>query len=366
MAERPVLGFQAGVSTRRIRVEWLFVAAAVSVVASLSSPSRAEPSAVAPSGGFVYTADEKGNSVSVIDLGARKVDIVAVPVAPHNVQISSDGRRLYVVGARTKAGEGHDHGGERGRLLVFDTSSMASGPVADIEVGAHPAHVVADRDGKYAFVTNSGDDTVSVVDLAQRRVVKNVKTGAYPHGLRMSADGREIYVANVNGGSVSVIDVATLTAAATIAVGKEPIQVGFAAEGRRVYVSLRAEDSVAVVDTAARRVLTKVRVGRGPVQVFATPDGRYVFVANQGDAMPGDTVSVIDTATHRVVKTIVTGKGVHGVVVSDDGRWAFVTNIGANSVSVIDTRALAVVAAFAVGRGPNGITYRSGISAPRN
>jgi len=116
----------------------------------------------------------------------------------------------------------------------------------------------------------------------------------------------------------------------------------------------------------ARRVLTKVRVGRGPVQVFATPDSRYVFAANQGDATPGDTVSVIDTATHRVVKTIVTGKGAHGVVVSDDGRWAFVTNIGANSVSVIDTRALAVAAAFAVGRGPNGITYRSGISAPRN
>lgn len=338
--------------------------AAVAVALAFGTPSRGEqrPAAV-PTSGFVYTADEKGNAVSVIDLARRRVETVAVTISPHNVQISADGRWLYATGMRARAGERHVHGGERGRLLVFDAAAVAGGAVADIEVGRHPAHVIADPAGRLAYVTNGDDDMVSIVDLAAKRVIGSVKTGAFPHGLRMSPSAQEVHVANVKGGSISIIDAASGALAATVRVGREPVQVAFAAQGRRLYVSLRAENSVAVVDTAGRRVVGKVRVGRGPVQVFTTPGGRYVFAANQGGAVPDETVSVIDAATNRVVKTIVTGKGAHGVVVGDDGGWAFVTNFAANSVSVIDVRALAVVATYAVGRGPNGITYRAGKSA---
>lgn len=318
--------------------------------------------------GFVFTADEHGNSISAIDLASGQVRTIPVGISPHNVQITADGTRLLAVGDPASDGHGHSQASAahsaseaKGRLLVYDTARLEAGPMASIRVGSHPAHVIADGKGQRAFVTNSGDDTVMVVDLAQKSLVRTIRTGRYPHGLRMSPDGSEVYAANVQDGSVSVIDTAKLVEAARVPVGRTPVQVGFTPDGTRVYTSLRDENSVAVVDTASRKKIDTIKVGSGPIQVYATPDGRFVYVANQGtDAAPADTVSVIDVPSGRVIDTIRTGMGAHGVVVSDDGDFVFVTNIVDSTVSVIDTNRRLVVATYSVGKGPNGITFRKG------
>jgi YVTN family beta-propeller protein len=365
--------FQQGVSiaersARKVLRTFGVTALTSAVILALGqgiAPAQQSPAPAPNLKGIVYTADEHGNSISAIDLASAKVQIVPVAISPHNAQITSDGSGLLAVGEPTGAGHGHGSGAAhaakeaKGRLLVFDVAKLSSKPMASIEVGTHPAHVVVDRAGRQAFVTNSGDNTVAVVDLTRKAVVQTIKTGRYPHGLRMSPDGREVYVANVEDGSVSVIDTSKLAEVARIPVGRTPVQVGFTPDGSRVYVSLRDENSVAIIDTAGRTKVGTVAVGRGPIQVHATPDGRFVYVANQGtDAEPADTVLVIEVASGQVVDTIRTGRGAHGVAVSSDGAFVFITNIVDGTVSVIDTTARSVVATFRVGRGPNGITYR--------
>ena len=325
------------------------------------------PPALTTETGYVYTANERGNSISVIDLSTGQVKHVVTPITPHNVQVSRDGRRLLAVGpVAVMAGNqspmkmNDDRGMERGRLLIFDAETLAVASAADIEIGRHPAHVIIDAEGKLAYATNSEDNNVLVIDVEQKRVVGEFKTGNFPHGLRTSPDGSEIYVANVQDDSVSVIDIALSKEVKRIPVGKAPVQVAFLPGSRRAYVSLRDENAVVVVDTAQRRKMATVAVGRNPIQVFATPDGRYVYVANQGtETNPDNTVSVIESASNRVVATIVTGKGAHGVVASDDGTRVFVTNIADDTVSVIDTATQAVTRNIKVGKGPNGITFRS-------
>ena len=336
-----------------------------------SSPDRAAvpraPAIPTSQTGFVYTANERDNSISVIDLSTGLAKDIATRITPHNVQVSRDGRLLLVVGPvaamsgsqsqmkMTDAGEM-----ARGRLLILDAEMLTVVSATDIEIGRHPAHVIIDSQAKRAYVTNSEDDNVLVIDAEQKKTVGEIKTGKFPHGLRMSPDGREIYVANVEDNSVSVIDVAQSKEVTRIPVGKAPVQVGFTPDGRHAYVSLRDENGLAVVDTAQRRKIATVAVGRNPIQVFATPDGRYVYVANQGtETNPDNTVSVIETANNRVVATIVTGKGAHGVVASDDGKLIFVTNIADDTVSVIDIATQAVTRNIKVGKGPNGITFRS-------
>lgn len=314
--------------------------------------------------GFVYTANEDGNSISVIDLSTGQVRDVATRISPHNVQVSRDGRLLLAVGT-VAAMTGNQtqmkmNEMERGRLLILDAETMAVDSAVDIEIGRHPAHVIIDAQGKLAYATNSEDNNVLVIDVTQKKVVGEIKTGKFPHGLRMSPDGREIYVANVNDNSVSVIDVAQSKEAIRIPVGKAPVQVGFTPDGRRAYVSLRDENSVAVIDAAQRKKIAIVAVGRNPIQVFCTPDGRYVYVANQGtETDPDNTVSVIETANNSVIATVDTGKGAHGVVISDDGTRAFITNIVDDTVSAIDTATQNVINKIKVGKGPNGITFKS-------
>jgi len=336
------------------------------VAVALSSVSLAY--AQAPSG-VVYTADENGNTISRIDLGSAKVDVVAVPIVPHNIQFVPGKKLVLVAGPPLKgvsgdhdAAGGGEHGHEQadtGKLVLLDTTDIMAAPLAVIDVGSHPAHVVADPAGERAFVTNAEDDTITVVDLRTRKAISTIETGDYPHGLRISPDGKSIFVANVEGGTVSVIDTTSLVETARIEVGKAPVQVAFTPDGSRVYVSLRDENKVAVIDTATRKVIARVDVGRSPIQVYSTPDGRFVYVANQGTANePDDKVSVIDVASGTVIQTIKTGAGAHGVVVSADGAFVYVTNIVDGTVSEIAVATQSVVRTHQVGKGPNGVTFQ--------
>lgn len=340
------------------------IAGAAAIAFSVPVFAEENPAALATSPGFVFTANEFGNSVSRIELATGKVETLPVPIAAHNVQVTADGRYLLVVGQpggdmeKMAQGSGSGAMDEKGQLLIFDTAAFSAGPVKAIEVGAYPAHVVADAEGRWAFVTNGGDGTLSVVDLALNTVTATLETGAGPHGQRISPDGKELYVANVTDGTVSVLDPVGLKELDRISVGAAPVQVGFTPDGSSVYVSLRDEDKVAVIDPATRQVIAKVDVGDGPIQVFSTPDSRFIYVANQGtEEDPGETVSVIEAATNTNVATIRTGPGAHGVAISPDGALAFISNIFDGTVSVIDNKTNTVVANFAVGEGPNGITF---------
>ncbi|MTH60897.1 cytochrome D1 domain-containing protein [Paracoccus litorisediminis] len=311
-------------------------------------------------GGTVYSANEGDSTISALDLAKGTVNTAAIPVAPHNVDLTPDGRFLLAVGTPPSddhGSEGHGHdGGTTGLLVLLDPQDLSKPPVT-VELGDHPAHVVPGRNGR-AFASLSGSNEIAVVDLAEGTVVNRIGTGAYPHGLRLSPDGAELYVANVEDGSVSIIDTRDLSEAARITVGATPVQVGFIPDGTRAYVSLRDENRVAVIDTALRQVEGKIEVGPGPIQLMVTPDGAQVYVANQGsEDAPNNTVSIIDTSGGKVTKTVKTGLGAHGVSISADGAFVFVTNINDDSVSVIDARRQEVVATVPVGDSPNGIAY---------
>ena len=333
-----------------------------------SDRSGATAAMVRAQAGFVYTADERGNSISVIDLATGEVKTIATRIAPHNLQVFRDGRLLLAVGEVKKKDDkvgpakAAMAGTDNGRLLLFHIRGMVLDRSLEISLGHDPAHVLVDANERFAYVTNSTDNDLAIVDLPQKRVVGTIATGKMPHGMRMSPDGSAIYIANVNDYNISVIDVGQAKDVARIAVGKAPVQVGFTPNGRFVYVSLRDENSVAVIDTAQRRKIVSIPVGRSPIQVFLTPDGRFVYVANQGtQANPDNMVSVIDTATNSVVATITTGRSAHGVVVSDDRTRAFITNIEDGTVSVIDVATKKVIVTIKVGKGPNGITFRSAL-----
>lgn len=311
--------------------------------------------AAAPTG-TVFTANERDASISQVRLDDGSISTFSLDIAPHNVQVSPDGKRLLAVGVSAHASH-HPNSGGGGQLLVFELPSNGK-PAFALPVDGHPAHVITDLSGTQAFVSDSDNNAIAVFDLKQRSRIGTIETGQYPHGMRLSPDGKEIYVANVKDDSVSVINVASLQETARIAVGRAPVQVGFTPDGKQSYVSLSAENKVGIIDTVRRKLSGKIAVGNTPIQLFATPDGKQIYVANQGSSKrPDNRVSVIDPAHRTVITTLRTGPGAHGVAISGDGNYAFVSNIEAGTFSVIDTATKKVIATHRVGAGPNGITY---------
>ncbi|MCI0697776.1 bifunctional YncE family protein/alkaline phosphatase family protein [candidate division KSB1 bacterium] len=88
--------------------------------------------------------------------------------------------------------------------------------VAQIAVGDHPNDIAFSLDVQRLFVANANLNSVSVIDIATRRVIETIQTalapdappGSTPNGLAVSADGKQLFVANADNNYVAVFDVA--------------------------------------------------------------------------------------------------------------------------------------------------------------
>jgi YVTN family beta-propeller protein len=208
-----------------------------------------------------------------------------------------------------------------------------------------------------AYITNSHDNTVSVIATATNTVVGlPIPVGDFPFGVAVSPDGSKVYVTNTanltHNYTVSVIATATNTVTATIPVGGFPTGVAVSPDGSIVYVATGGTN-VSVIATATNTVTATIQVGYIPegVVVAITPDGSKIYVANSS----GNTVSVIATATNTVVGTIPLFFP-FGVAVTPDGSRVYVTSPVENSVSVIDTATNMVIGApIPVGNSPFGV-----------
>ena len=68
---------------------------------------------------------------------------------------------------------------------------------------------------------------LSVVDTASNAVIATISVGTAPHGITTSANGAYAYVANSGDGTVSVIDTNTLSVGATTPAGANARRVAF-------------------------------------------------------------------------------------------------------------------------------------------
>lgn len=312
---------------------------------------------------FYYTANESG-SVSKVDANTNEVvdTIKEVDGAPHNVQVSPDGKVVaYTLAAKMTESQSKDKNMDmnmnmNGFAVFYDTDTGKL--IKKVEVGKHPAHIVFTEDGKTVLVTNNEDNNVSVIDAKTYNVNGTITVGKGPHGFRISKDSKFAYVANMGENTISVVDINNNKEIRKITVGKTPVTTGITSDVKTLVATVNGENALAIIDLSTDKV-EKVAVGKGPAQVYIEPDDKYAFVVNQGtENAPSNTVSKIDMSTKKVVATIETGKGAHGVVVSPDNKYVYVTNMYDGTVSVIDNSTDKVIKTTKVEGEPNGISYR--------
>lgn len=89
------------------------------------------------------------------------------------------------------------------KLMVFDMAAGAASGTVTVG-GTNPTHVTVSGNGDYVFVTNQGNDTVTMLDADTDEVLKTFKTGDHPSGI--AEHYPYIYVANLASGSISRID----------------------------------------------------------------------------------------------------------------------------------------------------------------
>ena len=188
---------------------------------------------------------------------------------------------------------------------------------------------------EYAYVTNQGSATVTVLDVVNVRLDRELPVGQNPVAVAASPTRNEVYVLNAGvpggPGSISVIDCEHNAVVATIAVGSDPDSIEVDAKGELAFVANRGSNSVSVVNLEFRHAVTQIGVGEEPDSVKLSPDGKTLVVANWG----GDSVTLIDAETGRL-RTILEGcPGAVSPVILPDSSKAFVACSGGHQVMAI-------------------------------
>ncbi|MBK5294267.1 MAG: hypothetical protein JJE04_21625 [Acidobacteriia bacterium] len=258
-------------------------------------------------GRYAYTTDngtmkieqpgKGGNSISVVDLHARKrVGKISTEVyyRPHGISLDPVNGVLAVTSELPE------------RVLLVDPARRKL--IRNFETKGKTTHMVAFGPGKsgalYAFACNSGEDTVSVVQLTTGHV-KKIVTGQRPEGNVISPDGALLYVANRESHTISIIDTERQAVINEIKTSKGPVRIGITPDNKTLVVAAMHDRLIEFVDLATRQVSGKVALKGQPVSCTVSKDGKYAFASAEAD----DIVYVVSVPERKLIREIKTEKG---------------------------------------------------------
>ena len=184
---------------------------------------------------------------------------------------------------------------------------------------------------EYAYVTNGGSNTVTVLDLVNLRQDRVLRVGDNPTGIAANPTKNEVYAVNTNSNSVSVINAEKNAVVATIPVHSRPYFIDIDAKGERGYVANAGSNNVSVIDLAARREIAAIGVGEGPGVARISPDGNSLVISNRVSG----SVSVADPLSFKV-RSVFSGcpAATYAVILPDSSK-AFIACSGGHQVMVI-------------------------------
>ncbi|MDQ2864552.1 MAG: hypothetical protein M3R50_13080 [Bacteroidota bacterium] len=100
-----------------------------------------------------------------------------------------------------------------GKVAIFDTQKEKI--IGEVTTESHPNDMAVTHNGKYLFVANANVNSVSVIDIAKRKVLENIVASLYPdapsgttpNGVALSTDNKTLFIAKADNNDLAVFDV---------------------------------------------------------------------------------------------------------------------------------------------------------------
>jgi YVTN family beta-propeller protein len=190
-------------------------------------------SALSPDDQYLYVANQHDNTISVIDVKAKKKikDIAS--------------------------GKGTDY---------ISPSMYWEGKVID---------------SPNLFVSIDGEDKVAVLDWKKNEIIKNIPVGGKLHGVNLTPDAKQVWVAVGGAKKVVVIDAKTLEITKEIPFEGGPIHISFTPDGKSALVT-SGGNQISKLDTKSYKVLWKSTGTTIPAHTGVSPDGKELWTLNHG------------------------------------------------------------------------------------
>jgi YVTN family beta-propeller protein len=221
-----------------------------------------------PDGKFAIVVAERKQKLNFLD--PRTMTVVdSVPVSCPGVDhmdFTADGR--FLIASCEFSAE----------LLKVDVATHKIVGTLKLEKGGMPQDVKTSPDGKVFYVADMMADGIYLIEPDSFKRIDFIATGKGAHGLYVSRDSKLLYISNRGEGSVSLLDLATrkLVKKWTIPHGGSPDMGGVSTDGTQLWLSGRYHREVYVFDTTDGHLLARIPVGKGPHGLCLFPQpGRY-------------------------------------------------------------------------------------------
>src|SRR5215216_3424599 len=220
------------------------------------------------------------SGVTVIDTGTLKVTAqFPTGAGRHDIMVSSDNRFAFVSNRESKT------------VSIIDVQKLTK--INDVKVGPNPVSLALSELSKAIYAVSETDGFVAVID-AQGQLLTRIKVKPGSRLLRFAPGGRYVFVLNTTESTVSIFDAASNRMLHEVKVGKAPDQVIFS--DTFAFIRSLGTESVNMIrlSTIGTEVdITEFPGGQGipkegslPVKadsIVLAPEGNAVILANPVD-----------------------------------------------------------------------------------
>jgi YVTN family beta-propeller protein len=226
-----------------------------------------------------------------------------------------------------------------------------------------------------AMVMNSGEASVSVIDMATRKVVRTLPTLREPSHWALSPDRSKLYIADAGGNALFIVDPVTGTALGHKTVA-DPYQLGYTPDQRYLVINALRLNYVDVYRADDLTLVKRFSPGSMPSHLDFSPDSHWSFNSMQESntvvsfdlttmttrwksevgstpagvlwhngkvlvcVMGSDHVAELDPLTGKVLRRVKTGVGPHNIFRTSDGATIYVSNRVGGSLAALDPATL--------------------------
>jgi DNA-binding beta-propeller fold protein YncE len=241
-----------------------------------------------------------------------------------------------------------------------------------------------------AMVMNSGEASVSIIDMTSQQVVNTVPTLREPSHWALSPDRTKLYIADASGNALFILDPLT-GAPLGHRVIADPYQLGYTPDARYLVVNSLRLNHVDVYDGVTLKLVKRFSPGAMPSHLDFSPDSRWSFSSMQGTdtlvsfdlgamttrwtvrvgptpagvlwlngkilvcIMGRDEVVEVDPVTGAIGRRVRTGAGAHNLFLTPDRATLYVSNRVGGTLSALDPVSLTVRRTYQLPGGPDDI-----------
>ena len=220
----------------------------------------------------------------------------------------------------------------------------------NLYIGAHPNDIVAHDD--IAYVSCGESNSLIIYDMINDRVNFEIPTGRFPHNIALDEEKHLIFISNMGEDNISVIDYINNKEIKRIKVENTPVKIIISKNKKYLYVCMSylgydKKGDIGIIELKTLELINKIQVGMSPVDLFE--EDNYLYVSNLCDG----TISIINLKDIKVENKILVGGMPRGIVKERENIFVGDYLNGILRVINIESKK---VKAITIGTEPNAMT----------